>query len=560
MRTHRYLRRAGLLGHLLLVCLALHAAYGGSATWSANPVNGDWNNAANWSPNTVPNGPNDIATFEASNKTDVTISTVTEVSELVFAPGGSGFTIQVAEDQSCTISGTGITNNSGVGQNFVMTKTSHLDLTNSATAGDLTLFTLLGATELFQGGGQIFFLDTSSAGHATFVVNSAANGVGNGPAIGFLDNATAANGTFTAQAGSQSNVASGIIFFSGAATGGDGNFTIEGAGTGASVAFFGSDAAKPTAGNGIFNIKGSSVSGGSGGFAQFSGGTAGSATFITSPGNGGGGGYITFLQNDESNARFELFGGSLNAEYAGGDATVTVGSIEGNAQIALSALGAHQRFITGSNDLSTIFSGTITDVGGVGSFGSLEKIGRGTLTLSGASTYHGPTTVHQGILFVTNLTGSATGTGTVLVTGGTLGGSGNIAGGVRVGTNTGVQAFLAPSKGAKKPATLTIRGALTLNDDSTYICHLNTKRPVSDEVIASGVVINSEAKFSFRPTENTALAVGQIFTVIGNTAAAPTVGAFHNLPEGKILIVNGSKLQASYSGGDGNDLTLNVVP
>jgi hypothetical protein len=146
------------------------------------------------------------------------------------------------------------------------------------------------------------------------------------------------------------------------------------------------------------------------------------------------------------------------------------------------------------------------------------------------------------------------------VNAGTLGGSGIIAGAVTVGTNTGVQAFLAPSKGSKKLATLTIQGALTLNDDSTYLYKLDTKRAKADQVIANGVAIDSGAKFSLRPSGNNALSTGQVFTVISNTSASPIVGTFHNLAEGKILIVNGSKLRASYSGGDGNNLTLTVVP
>jgi len=56
------------------------------------------------------------------------------------------------------------------------------------------------------------------------------------------------------------------------------------------------------------------------------------------------------------------------------------------------------------------------------------------------------------------------------------------------------------------------------------------------------------------------LTLGQVFTALNNTAATAIAGTFHNLPEGKILIVNGSNLQASYTGGDGNDLTLTVVP
>jgi hypothetical protein len=146
------------------------------------------------------------------------------------------------------------------------------------------------------------------------------------------------------------------------------------------------------------------------------------------------------------------------------------------------------------------------------------------------------------------------------VNGGTLGGNGIISGAVTVGTNTNTASFLAPSKGAKKPATLTTQSALTLNDDSTYIYQLNTKRAVADEVVANGVTIDSGAKFSFRLIGNNALTVSQVFTVISNTAATPIAGTFHNLPEGKILIVNGSKLQGSYIGGDGNDLTLTVVP
>src|SRR5205823_5321151 len=192
-------------------------------------------------------------------------------------------------------------------------------------------------------------------------------------------------------------------------------------------------------------------------------------------------------------------------------------------------------------------SGLIQDGTGLG---AIAKIGTGTLTLSAANTYTGGTTISSGILLVSNISGSGTGTGAVSVNAGTLGGSGIIAGAVTVGTNTGVQAFLAPSKGVKKPATLTIQGALTLNDDSTYIYKLDTKRVKADEAIANGVVIDSGAKFSLRPSGNNALTVGQVFTFINNTAATPIVDTFHNLADGAIVTVNGNNLQASYTGGD----------
>jgi hypothetical protein len=53
---------------------------------------------------------------------------------------------------------------------------------------------------------------------------------------------------------------------------------------------------------------------------------------------------------------------------------------------------------------------------------------------------------------------------------------------------------------------------------------------------------------------------GTVLTVISNTSADPISGTFANLPDGGIVTVNGNNLQASYSGGDGNDLTLTVVP
>src|SRR5262249_59864744 len=92
------------------------------------------------------------------------------------------------------------------------------------------------------------------------------------------------------------------------------SFVIEGGNTAGSVAFFGSEA---TAGNGIFNINGGTNPGELPGFVQFSGGTAGNATLITHSGtNGGGGGYIRFLANDESEAQIKLFGGWRPAEIA----------------------------------------------------------------------------------------------------------------------------------------------------------------------------------------------------------------------------------------------------
>ncbi len=108
----------------------------------------------------------------------------------------------------------------------------------------------------------------------------------------------------------------------------------------------------------------------------------------------------------------------------------------------------------------------------------------------------------------------------------------------------------------------TIQGSLTFNSDSTYTYTFKAKRNRSkiDKVIANGVTINSGATIDLSGTTQGHLTEGTALTLIKNTAATPINGAFSNLPDGGIVNVNGNNLQADYEGGDGNDLTLTVVP
>jgi len=161
---------------------------------------------------------------------------------------------------------------------------------------------------------------------------------------------------------------------------------------------------------------------------------------------------------------------------------------------------------------------------------------------------------------VANTIGSGTGSGPVTVEAGTLAGRGIISGAVTIGTGSGTGAFLAPSEGASNPATLTLESALTFKADGTYTYKLNTNKATADQVTAKRVIIESGAQFDFNVVGTKKLTAGTIFTPISNTATTIINGAFANLADGSIVTIGVNNFQVGYSGGDGNDLTLTVVP
>jgi len=78
-------------------------------------------------------------------------------------------------------------------------------------------------------------------------------------------------------------------------------------------------------------------------------------------------------------------------------------------------------------------------------------------------------------------------------------------------------------------------------------------------VVANGLRIIG-GQIVFNDVGSTALAPGTVFTIMSNTSNKPISGTFANLPDGGSITVGNNTYQASYEGGDGNDLTLTVVP
>ena len=147
MKTANSFDRHGCLCLLsTFVVSPMSGSFAGSATWKASAANGDWFTVNNWVQRTIPNGPGDTATFASSNRTSPYIAFNAEVNGIVFNPGASAFTITNPRGAPVlTISGAGITNNSGIVQHFVFNQgAAQITFLNSATAGSLTAYTNAG--------------------------------------------------------------------------------------------------------------------------------------------------------------------------------------------------------------------------------------------------------------------------------------------------------------------------------------------------------------------------------------------------------------------------------
>ena len=516
------------------------AAQKPKATWNITPVSGDWNTAANWTPPLVPNGDDATAIFDFSTITQVSTSATTSVHNLIFNAGASAYTIF----GPLTLHAGGIFNNSGIEQKFV----GDFFFEKAATAGTLTHF-------YTNGGFIVFVRDSAGGGNAVFTNSGGTSSGGRGGFIEFFVS-TAANATLINNGGAVSGALGGVIHL---AKAGAGNATFINNG-GAVYGAHGGEIKlrKSYGGNATFINNGGAVFGARGAHMKLHRSNPGNATLIANGGNGpGSGAQILFTQNFDGNPRVEVFGnGNLDVSRPR-PATDTVGSIEGSGLVFLGA----SQLTVGGNNLSTTFSGVISDTGGVteATGGSLVKAGSGTLTLTSANAYTGGTIVDAGELLVANDQGSATGAGAVHVVAGTLGGAGIISGKVTVGTGTGPGALLSPSKASGSGlANLRIQSALIFNSDATYDFQLNSKKAKADRVTANGVTISNGAEFSFADLNSSTLPSGTVFTIINNTSGSPISGTFSNLADGGTFTSNGNTYQASYEGGDGNDLTLTV--
>jgi autotransporter-associated beta strand protein len=591
-----------LCGLLLLIPNA--PAHADSATWSANPVSTDWSVAGNWMPATVPNCASCVATFGTSalpqvelfGKSNGTFLTET-VAQVAFTPDAGAYTITAHALGALDFDGAGVVNQSGIRQNF---KTDTEDgksgvgqffFSKGASAGiDLNTFTN-GQTASFGGsggrGGACQFSDNSTAGTAIFVNEGGSRFQAGGGETNFYFSSTAGNATIINNGATAEGSVGGKAYFESSATAGESiivNNGAENTGSGGQVLFV----TGASAGSAQITNNGGTIAGAGGGTVSFSSSSdAGTATIINNGGivAGAHGGVLSFVDLTEANQAILVAKGGTNGGdggqivigevatapkahfkiYGNGSLDVSgrirpglrAGSLEGDGLVFLGG----QKLALGSSNINTTFSGTIMDggiVNGVG--GSLIKLGRGSLELSGANTYTGGTIVKSGVLRVTNTMGSGTGSGLVTVEGGVLAGSGIIAGAITLGTSSDSFATIAPSNGRGRSALLTTQDALTFNSTGVYKWTVRKDQATADELIANSVTISAGALFSGDSVGTGNLSLNMVFTAINITSPAQINGTFANLADGAVITVNGTNFQANYEGGDGNDLTLTVVP
>lgn len=335
------------------------------------------------------------------------------------------------------------------------------NIVNANTSGIASITNINGGTTTFLGsnnagtatitntfGGTTVFLESSKAGNA--IIN---NDFGGATEFGTPFPGT---GTDTATAGNAkiTNNAFGLTEFNKFATAG--NATII------------------TNDNGITNFWDNS--------------NAGSATIVT---NAGGqtnfiinayGDKARFITNDTGILDFSGSAGQNN------DGRITAGSIEGNGLIYIGGgdpfLGTPANtLVVGTNNLSTDFKGVIADnnpCGCTSGPGNFEKVGTGTLILSGANTYTGTTAVNGGILQVDGSIASSS--QTTVNANGTLSGAGFV-GSIAI-ANGG---SFAPG-GGTAGTFMTVSGSLAFQSGALYLVQLNSTTSSFANVIGAAAL------------------------------------------------------------------------
>jgi autotransporter-associated beta strand protein len=171
------------------------------------------------------------------------------------------------------------------------------------------------------------------------------------------------------------------------------------------------------------------------------------------------------------------YGHFTEGSATGLNLTSSIGSLAGSATSSLYS----GTFNIGANNKSAIFSGIIS--AGV----TVNKYGTGVWTLTNANLNSSTTTVFAGTLTVANTTGSATGTGTVLVkSGAILNGTGLIGGGVTL------------ESGATLNGNPTISGVVTVRTGANLLPGTPGSALVKTMILKNSLTLQSQSNITMK--------------------------------------------------------------
>ena len=358
-------------------------------------------------------------------------------------------------------------------------------------------------------------LTLGSGANATGTINQTGGSLQSLAGTGTMFLGESGTGNYN-MSGGTATIADGVVF--GSASGGTGTLTLQAAtgGVGGDEVFTTSTITMGNAGAGAATV-------------LLNGGTLSTAGFL--PGAGTGPKVIDFN------------GGTLQATAAStaflGGAAVTAYVDAGGARID-------------TNGNAVTIATPLTSLTAPGADGGLTKLGAGTLTLSGANSYLGTTTVSAGALAVNGSIGSASSpAGAVTVaTAGTLSGIGMLAvGASNVVINGTLAPGATPTAGDLGTLTISTAGALTLT--GTAVTQFDLATTGNDLITAAGARLTLGGILALNL--GTGVTTGT-FALFNGLAAVPT-GTFSSVTG----VPANEQATFSYAGGT-YSLSLAAVP
>ncbi len=357
-----------------------------------------------------------------------------------------------------------IANGTSVSQSLIIGNASNYTYSSTLTGLTTSLAKVGAGTQTFSGASNSWSVGSFQTRAGTFELNAGTMAVTGSATttygVGQTGFTVVGGSTFRLNGGTVNVSGSSFVFTAGHTTGGTGNFILD---------------------SGIFNAGNIEVLNayGAAGTTTINGGTFTAGTFRVA----------------QSTGILNLNGGTLrvnNLSTGGGTSTInfnggTVEAKQDNASFLPTTITNAKIRVGGAVFNTSTFNVTVAkdlteDATSTG--GGLTKQGSGALTLSGANTYTGDTTVAAGTLLVNNTTGSGTGTGAVKVTGtalgsivATLGGTGTLSGATTIGA-LGKLSPTAQASGSK----LSLGSTLAFDSGGTSIFNWDLSADSSDPV------------------------------------------------------------------------------